>query len=159
MYTHANTHRRYRREQIKFWRGPPPFPSQGFIVPLFPPGPFPILPQFGLPCAVIRCLLIFSLVYLLTCGWSCSCIKSCYTKGALPLSNAVSRHAGSVTPYHVTSRQKAEINVLSRLLTRGVRKDPIRGLLKTGPAKYATWECLSIASDRGHFLQLLYKTH
>uniref|UniRef100_A0A6G5AG07 Uncharacterized protein n=1 Tax=Rhipicephalus microplus TaxID=6941 RepID=A0A6G5AG07_RHIMP len=32
------------------------------------------------PHAVIRCLQIFSLVYLLTCGWSCSCIKSCYTK-------------------------------------------------------------------------------
>ncbi|KAK8768710.1 hypothetical protein V5799_014826 [Amblyomma americanum] len=37
-------------------------------------------PSSAIPHAVIRCLQIFSLVYLLTCGWSCSCIKSCYTK-------------------------------------------------------------------------------
>lgn len=37
-------------------------------------------PSSANPHAVIRCLQIFSLVYLLTCGWSCSCIKSCYTK-------------------------------------------------------------------------------
>lgn len=33
-------------------------------------------PSSANPHAVIRCLQIFSLVYLLTCGWSCSCIKS-----------------------------------------------------------------------------------
>lgn len=115
MYTHANTHRRYRREQIKFLARTPPPPSlpNDLLFPSSPLDPSPTLPQFGLPCAVIRCLLIFSLVYLLTCGWSCSCIKSCYTKGALPLSNAVRRRAVSVMPYHVTARQKADINVLS----------------------------------------------
>lgn len=76
---HMPTHTGYRGEQfIKLT----PF-LESYCSPWTP------LPQFRVPCAVIRCLLIFSLVYLLTCGWSCSCIKSCYTKGTLPFLSAL----------------------------------------------------------------------